>query len=647
MPPLRPLLSICLLPVATCLGAAQYSQDSFQDEREQFSLLSAKASAQALSTKQLASLHHYPLYPYLEYRRIRGSLDTVSATEVETFLDTYTDTPLYGRLLFAWAKQEGSAARWNHFLPAWNSIQRPDTELRCLHARYLLDSGQQAAAWEEARALWRVGYSQPDSCDPLFNPWLKSDNFQSADAFDRFLAALENGRPGLAGYVKDFIQDESYSDTVKVALDVYRSPKRLWQEPELLAPALDGSDRILEFGIRRLARQDLTLAIKLWLRDRDTFSVEDTSAEALNEYLGVWLAKRFPEQDERDLLRQLDPSHQLARLTEWRIRLLLTDLNWQEAYEMIGQLPEDELNTDRWRYWRAVAASHLSVPSQTDVLEKLSQERSFYGFMAAQLLGVPYQLNDTPHSPSTDALDAIASTAAFARIRELLHLERYGDARSEWNLAIKGFTPDQIMTAAHLMQAWGWHHQGIRGAISSQRWDDMALRFPNPYPELFKRHASSQDIDPYWALAVTRQESAFWMGARSRVGARGLMQLMPATAKATARRHGIPLTSTRKLSEPSLNIRLGTAYLGEMALRFNQNQAHASAAYNAGPHRVSQWLEARGELPLDIWIETIPFDETRQYVQNVLAFRVIYRTRDQQRVALFSQQEFSQLALNR
>jgi soluble lytic murein transglycosylase len=266
--------------------------------------------------------------------------------------------------------------------------------------------------------------------------------------------------------------------------------------------------------------------------------------------------------------------------------------------------------------------------------------------MAAQMLGTPYQLNHNPLLQTEADKAALAQLPAFVRIKELLALERYYDARSEWNLAISTLTPDQIHTAAHLARDWGWYDQGIRGAISSQRWNDMQLRFPNPLPHLFEQHARNRAIDPAWAVAIARQESAFWMQARSHAGALGLMQLMPATARATAKRHNIPLKSLSLLSEPDTNIQLGTAYLSQMAERFDGNLAYASAAYNAGPSRVSQWLEARGELPLDIWIETIPFDETRNYVQNVLAFRVIYERLAERPVTLFSPQEFGMLALH-
>ncbi len=643
MSPIRPILfSLCLLPV-TVSTSAEPSKD-LDAKRDQF--LTLYQATQQPDAEQLNALKDYPLYPYLEYRLLRHNLASASAKDVNDFLTTYEDTPLYGRLIFAWAKQQGKAGNWGDFIPAWDAISRPDTELKCLHANYLLDSMQTLQAWSEVRPLWRVGYSQPDVCDKAFDAWLKSDNFRSEDALERYLAALESGRPALANYVDDFLRDDEHKKTAQLAKQIYDSPEKLANDKSLISKKQSQAPRLLELAVRRLARKDLTAAIELWLRDRDRHALPADDASKLTEYLGVWLAKRFPEGDDRELLAKLDPKGELGNLQGWRIRLDLTDADWKQVRKGIQSLPEDERNSDRWRYWLAIAEGNLGKKSLTDSLPQLAQERSFYGFMAAQILNQPYELNDTPHTPSDTELAAIAAQPAFERISELLSVEFYADARSEWNLAIRNLDTDQIMSASHLMQRWGWHHQGIRGAISSKRWDDMTLRFPNPYPDLFLRHANAQSIDPYWALAVTRQESAFWMGAESRVGARGLMQLMPATAKAVARRHGVSLGSTASLSKPDLNIHLGTAYLGEMIQRFNGNQAYASAAYNAGPGRVNQWLQSRGELPLDVWIETIPYDETRQYVQNVLSFRVIYRQQDKQKVALFSQQEFSQLALN-
>ncbi|MBV0931953.1 transglycosylase SLT domain-containing protein [Marinobacterium weihaiense] len=636
--------------VISALLAAPATADTLaetQDElRDAFvkSYTAIAADPDSISEMMHETLGHYPLYPYLEYRLLNSQLEQQTQARIDDFLQRHEDTPLYGRLLFAWARHTGEQGHWQNFEQTWSRIQRPSTSLQCLNGRRLLDQGSQDAAWQTARMLWTVGHSQPDICDPLFEPWLKSDNFTSADALNRYVAALTKGRTGLATYITRFLTTAEDKLRAEQALKLYKTPRLLLDDPNQLSKDHPHRHALLEMNVRRLARSDLDAAIRLWVRDRDRLQVPEEAQQELTGYLGVWRSKRFPGSNGRQLLAKLDPHYTHAELTGWRIRLALTDRDWQQVNSLIGKLPESERLSDRWQYWDAIARQHLGKPVQ-DQLRTLAGERSFYGFMAAQLLGQDYALNDEPAQFSQEALDTLAATPSFERMRELLALERYTDARSEWNLAVADMTPEQIHLAAHLVKRFGWHHQGIRGAIKSGQWNDMQLRFPAPHTELYQRHAKARSIDPTWALAVTRQESAFWMGARSHVGARGLMQLMPATARATARRHGIPLAGLGALNEPDTNIQLGTAYLSEVAKRFDGNQAYASAAYNAGPHRVSRWLEARGKLPLDIWIETIPFDETRGYVQNVLSFRVIYERLANRPVALFSEQEFSMLAL--
>ncbi|QSR35432.1 hypothetical protein CFI10_10565 [Marinobacterium iners] len=632
---------LLLLPPLLQAGVSS-AHDHHDELREQFR--SALLQATPLSHEQKTAFSAYPLYPYLEYQQINSRIDSASAEQLQAFIDANADTPLAGRLLFAWARSSGEKKDWPAFSQAWQQIQRPDTRLQCLHASYLLDTQQQQDAWEAARTLWTVGHSQPDECDPVFSQWLKSSHFSQQDALNRHLAALMRGRPGLATYAARFITQSELQQQAKLARSLYDNPEQLTQQPQLLSPETPHADQLLVLAVNRLARQDLEQAIRLWVRERERLQVPAEQYDSVSRRLGVLMAKRFPAETD-PLLASLDPEHKLADLSGWRVRLTLVRQDWAEALSLIEKLDEAERHTDRWRYWKAIALEQLGKPGREALLRDLATERSFYGFMAAQMLDTPYQLNDTPLVQSTDAKQQLAQLPAFVRIRELLALERYYDARSEWNLAISHMKPEQIHAAAHLAREWGWYDQGIRGAISSQRWNDMQLRFPNPLPELFEQHAQNRAIDPAWAVAIARQESAFWMQARSHAGALGLMQLMPATARATAKRHAIPLPRLSLLSEPDTNIRLGTAYLSEMAERFNGNLAYASAAYNAGPYRVSQWLDARGDLPLDIWIETIPFDETRNYVQNVLAFRVIYERLAQRPVTLFSPQEFNMLAL--
>lgn len=639
------LLLISTLTAANILPSASAAspQISLRDDfvKHYNAIITEPENARPMIHKALTN---YSLYPYIEYQLLRTTLDQQPDERINDFLQRNADTPLYGRLLFAWARHSGQQGNWNSFDQAWQKIEHPSTELKCLNGQYRMEQGDLDNAWRTARSLWTVGHSQPDICDPLFDIWLKSDNFSSSDALARYLAALTKGREGLATYVKRFISDRNDSTLAEQALALFKTPRLLLDEPNKLQPGHPNAALLLDMNVRRLARVDLDAAIKLWTRDRTRLNIPTDNWGRLSTHLGVWRAKRFPAGDERTLLAQLDPDYRYSELTGWRIRLALSDRDWTRVTALIAKLPNKEQQSDRWRYWQAIAQRHLDGTDNRQ-LDSLVQERSFYGFMAAQILGQGYTLNDRPAEFSQQQLDTLAANPAFVRMRELLALERYYDARSEWNMATAKMSPERIHLASHVVQSWGWHHQGIRGAISSQQWNDMQLRFPNPYSDLYQTHARNRNIDPAWALAITRQESAFWMGAKSRAGARGLMQLMPATARATARRHGITLPALSALNKPETNIKLGTAYLSEVAERFNGNQAYATAAYNAGPTRVSRWLDERGKLPLDIWIETIPYDETRNYVQNVLSFRVIYEQLANHPVSLFSEQEFSTLAL--
>lgn len=222
------------------------------------------------------------------------------------------------------------------------------------------------------------------------------------------------------------------------------------------------------------------------------------------------------------------------------------------------------------------------------------------------------------------SLVRMAQNPALLRARELFFHEQRTRARREWYNATSGFDDSQHYHAAVLAHRWGWHTQAIQSSIAARHWDDLQLRFPALYSEQIAAQAKNFDLENQLIFAVTRQESAFKADVRSPAGAVGLMQLMPATAKQTARSINRPYKGSYELRTPELNIELGSAYLSQMVKRYKGNRIYATAAYNAGPHRVKGWLEERGSLPIDMWIETIPFDETRHYVQNVLSYAVIY-----------------------
>jgi soluble lytic murein transglycosylase len=200
----------------------------------------------------------------------------------------------------------------------------------------------------------------------------------------------------------------------------------------------------------------------------------------------------------------------------------------------------------------------------------------------------------------------------------------FSDARREWAAATRNFSTDELKLAAVLADRWEWHDRAIMTVASAKDYSDLKLRFPLDYKSDIKQVADSKQLDPAHVYAVIRQESAFNKDARSPAGAMGLMQLMPKTGLATARKYNIPLGNTSLLYQPDKNITIGSTYLQQVMGQYDKNIVLASAAYNAGPHRVDRWLPREDEQEADSWIALIPYRETRNYVQRILAYIAIY-----------------------
>jgi soluble lytic murein transglycosylase len=246
--------------------------------------------------------------------------------------------------------------------------------------------------------------------------------------------------------------------------------------------------------------------------------------------------------------------------------------------------------------------------------------------MAANQLGVPPSLAHIALQTDQDLTDKMALNPGLQRARELFKLNRPMSARREWNFALKEADPEALRAAARLAQSWEWPSQSIITLAKLRYWNDLELRFPLTHQKTITGQAAGHGLDRAWVFAILRQESAFISDAKSSAGARGLMQLMPKTAKQVAKELKHTPLKLEDLFKPDLNIRLGTGYLNKIYRQLQENPVLATAAYNAGPHRVKSWLPDQPQAT-DIWIETIPFHETREYLKRVLAYTVIYNYR--------------------
>lgn len=615
------LLAISLTPSTHAASNLEQQRQLYQEAKK---LLQTSKLTEFYSIK--AQLINYPLYPYLEKADLEKRFSKLTQHHIDLYAQQFHDIPANQHLQQRWLSHLAKNSKWKAYLKAFDSADATQERYECLRRTALLKTGATTKALADIDNFWNVAHSRHDACDQVFDYWIKHKGGPSSElAFQRFWKAVEEKNLSLANYLKRFIKHKDQRTLAATLLRIRNKPSIVAEDYSPKGDTLE-TRLTYRFGIDQLSRKQPAAAAKLWLKVRSQYNFTKDVITALNRKIAYRLYHSKDKETDQllaDINTETDEEIQVHR-----IKLALIKQNWEQVYKLIDQLTADQQQQENWTYWKTIAASHTRgmKPTYSDAFIELSKARSYYGLLAANILNTQFRLNPLQHKADPELIKTLKSSPAFIRMRELYYNQELYLARREWNRALEGADTATIHAASTIAHQWDWHAQAIRGVAKAQYWDDIQLRFPLPHSSLFTDKSRHQKIDTNWARAVARQESAYQPTARSHVGARGLMQLMPRTAQVTAKKNKIPYRRTAQLYSPETNISLGTAYLAEMQKKFDNNQVYATAAYNAGPHRVSRWLKERGKLPIDIWIETIPFNETRKYVMNVIAYHAVYRT---------------------
>ncbi len=596
-----------------------------------------KSGQRSRYLKLRARLETYPLYPYLEYSDKLTRLSRQSSESVTEFIDQYKDTPLANQMLQNWVYNLAKRGEWKTFIENYSPSVAAKKNA-CFYGYALYKESRLAEAMEWAEKLWLVDFSQPDECEPIFKIWRDNDGLTPDIAWRRFSLTLLSNESKLAAYLVRFLarEDKQYANSFKL---VHRRPANVKRVDKYKKDNRRIHELVLH-GLKRLSRTRPDEALETLNKYLEIHHFEQ---EALTETY-VYIAKQLANSG--DKLNQIDDLpvnlHEHADLVEARIRMALKQQDWSQVLILINLLPEESQLHPRWEFWKARVLVGSVDPADRDIalrsFSRLAELRSFYGFLSADRLQQEYNYVDEPTSVSTEEILALEATPGIQRALELLTLNERTKARREWYFTTQDFSNRERRVAARVAHRWGWHKAAIQSLIDADAWNELDYRFPIAFLDTFISNARTADIPANWSLAIARQESAFMPDAKSPAGAYGLMQLMPTTAKSVAQRSGMSFKSNRDLTKPAFNIKLGSHYLGQMLRRYNNNRILATAAYNAGPENVDRWVD--GDLPFDIWIETIPFMETRSYVQNVLMFSTIYGRRLQQSQPLIYEHEY-------
>ncbi|MAA94085.1 MULTISPECIES: transglycosylase SLT domain-containing protein [unclassified Arsukibacterium] len=608
--------------VLSCVFTARAAeQDKLPQQRQRFVAL--EHNIDKVSRKQAeawyAELADYPLQPYLRLKRLQNFLNAHDA--IEKFLAQYEGTPMDWPLRQPWLLRLAEQDQAERFLA--NYPGSSNTELQCLALRFQLKTKALAEAviWQQTEDIWTEGKSQPKACDPLFTAWRNSKPLQSETVHRRLQLAAEGGQTQLIPYLKTLLPvGEQY------LADLWQKTRR---NPAVIArqaffPGKHIIERdILAYGLKRLVWRSPDQALATWQRHVNDPYFTKTQRLDVQRQFAIALASKGDKRAD-NWLATLPAELFDTNLAQWQVAHALRELDWPKVQQVIEQLPAELQGDINWRYWRARA---LEEQGQTELANveytSLARERHYYGFMAAARIGLPPSLAHNPVKVSDEEITLLQQHPAVQRAQQWLALGRLTEARREWNHLQDTSDEQQKLTSAKLASQLQWHERAIFSLADVGYWDDVELRFPLAYQQEMQLSADKFKIDSGWSMAIARRESSFMADAYSPAGARGLMQIMPGTANEIAKKP----VQIRQLYNPVTNIDYGTDYLNYLKQRNDGNLLKATAAYNAGYSRVRQWIPQDYALPADVWVETIPYRETREYVKAVMAYYQIYNIR--------------------
>ncbi|TWT22432.1 lytic transglycosylase domain-containing protein [Luteimonas marina] len=601
------------------LAAALLLTPAAQAQTADAALRAAIESAErGLPAPALAADH--PAQRWVEMAALRRNIDTLPAAQAQAFLARYRDEAVAGVFREAWLRALLKRQDWSGYRAAWSPTIR-STALRCAELDARARTGAADAQWtQDAQAMWRSsGKSLPGECDAVFTALAARGGLTDELRWERIELAAAQWEPVVMRAAARELPPEQRALATDYAAFVQSPNERALNWPKTARSRL-----VASHGLAKFAKAD-PLAAEARLPALATalgFSEQDRGRVLYQAALWT-VASYLP--DSARLLGLVPDAAYDDRLHEWRVREALARSDWKAALAALQKMGEKQRGDSRWQWFEARMRELTGDRASAQALfAAVAKKPDFHGFLAADRLDQPYAL--CPWMPDWTAAQkaAVAADPAMVRAMALYRAERSGWAQREWDDALSRFDDAQRRIAVEVAQDNGWFDRGVFGLGKAPGELQLyTLRFPIHHADAIEREARRNGLDPAWVAAEIRAESVFNPKARSPANARGLMQVLPETGAAVARRLGLAWGGAESLYDSNTNITLGTAYLREKEAMYGKPYV-AIAAYNAGPTPTSRWLSQRPTMDPDLWIETISYKETREYVARILAFSVIY-----------------------
>ncbi|MEO8059935.1 MAG: transglycosylase SLT domain-containing protein [Burkholderiales bacterium] len=619
------LLGASLLGLAPA-ACAQNNDANITDAREAFR---KKDRALLTTTRAVAVAEKHPLAMWPDYWELTNRIGEVQQAEVNEFAARWPGTYVEDRFRNDWLLELGKRRDWVNFAAEFPRFRmNDDREVTCY--ALLVDHLGGKNVRDAALATWLAQRDADDGCALLAATLLDAKQFTTADIWRKARFAIDAGRLRAARQAAVLISVAAGSAVTELT----ENPARYMTRSASAVSRTNAELTLL--ALMRMASNDPEAASGLlsarWER-------------ALPDDLAAWAWATVAKQSAMKLQPEAADHYQRAALSAakagrdldwpddtlaWKVRAALRADNgkarWQQVMQAINAMGTAEQRDTTWVYWKARAMLALAGDSQDtesmrgmgrELLSGISNQLNFYAAMAAEYLGQTAFMPPRPEPPTAEERAATLQKPGLVRGLQLINLGLRSEGEREWNFTLRGMNDRELLAAAQLACDREVYKSCINTSDRTRGEIDMAQRFPTPYLKEVTAHAREIGVDPSYVYGLIRQESRFIMDARSGVGASGLMQLMPATARWTAKKIGLPYTPDL-ITDRDTNIKLGTSYLKLVLDDFDGSQALAAAAYNAGPRRSRRWREGPA-LETAVWAENIPFPETRDYVKKVLS----------------------------
>lgn len=568
----------------------------------------------------IESMQGQPLAPYPEYWHLLLNIDQTDAPTIQGFLARYSDTPFADKLRQEWLKTLGKQKNWPLFLAELPKLTSVDTANNCYAA--LAQDGDQDTLLN-AKQLWFSANDQPSNCDDLFEVMRAKGILTDSDVWERMRMIFQANRISVAKAAAGYLSTPPNATKLKLFDRVAENPQRMLEKKNISTKSRLGRELVL-YALERIAHSQPDLAVEFWEKMRADFNRED------QKYAWGRLAMQAARNHKTEALawfKQADSTPLDNDQMAWKARAALRAGDWDSLLATIAAMPPPLQEDSAWRFWKARALKETGNKTMADaLLLPLSKERNFYGQLAIDELGAVMSTPTIAYHATEAEVGAIEKLPAVQRA---LILYRHGlrwESRQEWQWTVRTMDDKHLIAAAEFAFRQEWYDLAINTADKTQLTHDFALRYPMPYRDQMQNYVRENQLDEAWVYGLIRQESRFVSEAHSGMGASGLMQVMPATAKWIAKKIGFGRFQTNMIHQLETNIQFGTYYLRHILDVMNGQSVMATAAYNAGPGRAKRWVD---DTPLEgaIYIETIPFLETRDYVKKVMSNAQYYAQR--------------------